>query len=410
MPIRLEDYRDVAPPGTVDLLYRLSEQVKGKSLLNINSTRFGGGVAEILNRLVPLLNELGVKTTWDVIQGSDEFFAATKGFHNALQGGEQEISERMYEAYVECNRENAKRMLFDADMILIHDPQPAALVDFGPRVGKWVWRCHLDISDPARRVWRFLRNYVVKYDAAIFSLPTFAQKLPIPQFLVYPSIDPLSDKNRELSRREVNKILDRLDIPRDKSILLQVSRFDRFKDFVGVIQAYRIVKKHNDCRLVLAGGLAADDPEGKVVADEVREAAGQDPDIDILELPPDSNIEINALQRAATIVLQKSIKEGFGLTVSEAMWKGKPVIGGDVGGITVQILYYLTGYTVSSVEGAAFRIRYLLNNPQIARKMGADAKEYVRRNFLITRHLTDYLTLMAALTDGQEDSDLFPFS
>jgi trehalose synthase len=408
--VRLEDYREVAPPGTVDLLYRLSEKVKGRSFLNINSTRLGGGVAEILNRLVPLLNELGVKTTWDVIQGSDEFFSVTKGFHNALQGQEQEISERMYEAYVECNRENAKRMLFDADMILVHDPQPAALIDFGPRVGKWVWRCHLDISEPVRRVWRFLRNYVVKYDAAIFSLPIFAQKLPIPQFVVYPSIDPLSDKNRELGRREVNKILDRLGIPRDKSILLQVSRFDRFKDFVGVIRAYRIVKKHNDCRLVLAGGRAADDPEGKVVVDEVREAAGKDPDIHILELPSDSHIEINALQRAATIVLQKSIKEGFGLTVSEAMWKGKPVIGGDTGGITVQILYYLTGYTVSSVEGAAFRIRYLLNNPQIARKMGADAREYVRRNFLITRHITDYLTLMAALTDGQENSDLFPFS
>ncbi|MEE9171338.1 MAG: glycosyltransferase [candidate division NC10 bacterium] len=410
MLARLEDYREVAPPGTVDLLYRLSEKVKGRSLLNINSTRFGGGVAEILTRLVPLLNELGVKATWEVIQGNDEFFAVTKSFHNALQGREQEISERMYQAYVEVNRENAKHLLFEADMILVHDPQPAALIEYGPRVGKWVWRCHLDISQPMRRVWRFLRNYVVKYDAAIFSLPTFAQKLPIPQFVMYPSIDPLSDKNRELGRREVNKILDRLGIPRDKPTLVQVSRFDQFKDPVGVIKAYRIVKKHNDCRLILAGGLADDDPEGKAVLDEVKEFAGQDPDIHVLELPPNSNIEINALQRAATIVIQKSTKEGFGLTVSEAMWKGKPVIGGDAGGITVQILYYLTGYTVSSVEGAAFRIRYLLNNPQVARKMGADAKEHVRRNFLITRHLTDYLTLMAALTERQGDSEIFPFS
>lgn len=399
MLARLEDYREVAPPGTVDLLHRLSEKVKGRSLLNINSTRFGGGVAEILTRLVPLLNELGVKATWEVIQGNDEFFAVTKSFHNALQGREQEISERMYQAYVEVNRENAKHLLFEADMILVHDPQPAALIEYGPRVGKWVWRCHLDISQPMRRVWRFLRNYVVKYDAAIFSLPTFAQKLPIPQFVMYPSIDPLSDKNRELGRREVNKILDRLGIPRDKPTLVQVSRFDQFKDPVGVIKAYRIVKKHNDCRLILAGGLAADDPEGKAVLDEVKEFAGQDPDIHVLELPPNSNIEINALQRAATIVIQKSTKEGFGLTVSEAMWKGKPVIGGDAGGITVQILYYLTGYTVSSVEGAAFRIRYLLNNPQVARKMGEDAKEHVRRNFLITRHLTDYLTLMSALAE-----------
>lgn len=385
----------------MDLLYHMSEKVKGKSLLNINSTRSGGGVAEILNRLVPMLNELEIKVGWEIMQGSEGFFKVTKAFHNALQGRDPGISDRMYQLYIEENRENAKRLTFDADVILVHDPQPAALIDYGDRAGKWVWRCHIDISQPARRVWRFLKNYVLKYDAAIFSLPAFAQKLPIPKFLIYPSIDPLSDKNRELSRREVNKILDRLDIPRDKPILLQVSRFDRFKDPVGVIQAYRIVKKYNDCRLILVGGGAADDPEGDVVLQEVREAAGQDPDIHVLLLPPDSNIEVNALQRAATVVLQKSLREGFGLTVAEAMWKGKPVVGGFAGGITVQIMYYHTGYTVSSVEGAAFRVRHLLNNPEIGRKMGNDAKEYVRRNFLITRHLADYLTLMAALTNGR---------
>lgn len=401
MTNRLEDYREVTPPGSVDLLYHMSEKVKGKSLLNINSTRSGGGVAEILNRLVPMLNELEIKVGWEIMQGSEGFFKVTKAFHNALQGRDPGISDRMYQLYIEENRENAKRLTFDADVILVHDPQPAALIDYGDRAGKWVWRCHIDISQPARRVWRFLKNYVLKYDAAIFSLPTFAQKLPIPKFLIYPSIDPLSDKNRELSRREVNKILDRLGIPRDKPILLQVSRFDRFKDPVGVIQAYRIVKKYNDCRLILVGGGAADDPEGDVVLQEVREAAGQDPDIHVLLLPPDSNIEVNALQRAATVVLQKSLREGFGLTVAEAMWKGKPVVGGFAGGITVQIMYYHTGYTVSSVEGAAFRIRHLLNNPEIGRKMGNDAKEYVRRNFLITRHLADYLTLMAALTNGR---------
>ena len=401
MTIRLEDYRKVTPPGSVDLLYHMSEKVKGKSLLNINSTRSGGGVAEILNRLVPMLNELEIKVGWEIMQGSEGFFKVTKAFHNALQGRDPGISDRMYQLYIEENRENAKRLTFDADMILVHDLQPAALIDYADRAGKWVWRCHIDISHPARRVWRFLKNYVLKYDAAIFSLPTFAQKLPIPKFLIYPSIDPLSDKNRDLSRREVNKILDRLDIPRDKPILLQVSRFDRFKDPVGVIQAYRIVKKYNDCRLILVGGGAADDPEGDVVLQEVREAAGQDPDIHVLLLPPDSNIEVNALQRAATVVLQKSLREGFGLTVAEAMWKGKPVVGGFAGGITVQIMYYHTGYTVSSVEGAAFRVRHLLNNPEIGRKMGNDAKEYVRRNFLITRHVADYLTLMAALTNGR---------
>ena len=234
----------------------------------------------------------------------------------------------------------------------------------------------------------------MKYDAAIFSLPRFARKLPIPQFLIYPSIDPLSDKNRELSSEEQARILEKLKIPSDKPILLQVSRFDRFKDPLGVIQAYRLVKKHHDVRLILAGGGASDDPEGEIVFSEVREAARDDPDIQILLLPPDSHLEINALQRAATIVLQKSLREGFGLTVAEAMWKGKPVIGGFAGGITVQLVYGITGFTVNSVEGAALRIHYLLDNPELMVKVGQDAREYVRQNFLITRNLGDYLALM----------------
>lgn len=397
MAVRLEDYREVAPAGAVDFLYRLSERVKGMSMLNVNSTKYGGGVAEILHRLIPMLNEVGVQARWEVIQGADEFYACTKAFHNALQGTEQVITQRMLNAFVETNRENAKRLLLDADVMLIHDPQPVALVDYRT-VGRWVWRCHIDVSQPIRRVWNFLRQYVVKYDAAVFSLPRFAQRLPIPQFLVYPSIDPLSDKNRDLTEAEVDAHLAKLKVPRDKPILLQVSRFDRFKDPVGVISAYRIAKKHNDCRLVLAGGGAADDPEGKAVLAEVQAAAGEDPDLHVLELPPDAHLAINALQRAATVVLQKSTKEGFGLTVAEAMWKGKPVIGGAAGGITAQIIYDVTGYTVNSVEGAAYRIRYLLSNPALMRRMGEAGREHVRRNFLITRHLRDYLSLLVHLT------------
>ncbi len=399
MAVRLEDYRDVTPAGALDFLYRLSERVKGMSMVNVNSTKYGGGVAEILHRLIPMLNEVGVQARWEVIQGADEFYACTKAFHNALQGAEQVITQKMLDAYLETNRENAKRLPLDAEVMLIHDPQPAALIEYRA-VGRWIWRCHIDVSQPVRRVWNFLRQYVVKYDAAVFSLPRFAQRLPIPQFLIYPSIDPLSEKNRDLTEAEVDAHLGRLKIPRDKPILLQVSRFDRFKDPVGVISAYRIVKKHNDCRLVLAGGGAADDPEGKAVLAEVQAAAGEDPDIHVLELPPDAHLAINALQRAATIVLQKSTKEGFGLTVAEAMWKGKPVIGGAAGGITAQIIYDVTGYTVNSVEGAAFRIRHLLNNPDVREKMGQDAREYVRQNFLITRRLRDYLTLMYAVVNG----------
>jgi trehalose synthase len=394
----LAAYRDVAPPGTVEFLSRLGEKVRGRTFRHINSTRQGGGVAEILMRLVPLMNDLGVRADWEVLEGTSEFFRVTKAFHNALQGEEQVITEEMYQDYLDCNQHNATRLDLQADLVMIHDPQPAALVLRREPGSAWVWRCHIDVSRPQRRVWTFLRRYVEQFDAAIFSLPAFAQRLPIPQFLVYPSIDPLSDKNRDLPEAEVAGILHRLEIPRDKPILLQVSRFDRFKDPVGVINAYRLVKRRTDCRLVLAGGGAIDDPEGKLVLAEVREAAGQDADIHVLELPPDAHLEINALQRAAAVVLQKSTREGFGLTVAEAMWKAKPVIGGAVGGITAQLLYDVTGYTVHSVEGAAYRTLFLLHNPEAAIRIGRIAREHVRRHFLITRHLAEYLMLLHELT------------
>jgi trehalose synthase len=262
----------------------------------------------------------------------------------------------------------------------------------------WVWRCHLDVSHPQRRAWTFLRQFVVKYDAAVFSLPAFAQRLPIPQFMIYPAIDPLGDKNRDLSDGEIDRIVVQLGVPRDKPILLQVGRFDRFKDPLGVIEAYRLVKRQHDCRLVLVGGAESDDPEGVELSADVREAASGDPDLLCLELRPDQRVEVNALQRAATIVLQKSTREGFGLGVAEAMWKSKPVIGGFAGGITAQIIYGLTGYTVNSVEGAAFRARQLLADAELRTRIGAAAREHVREHFLLTRHLGDVLALMAALT------------
>ena len=397
--ITWESYRDIAPPGTVDLGCRLAEQLRGKRLLHVNSTRWGGGVAEMLHRMVPLFQDLGLETRWDVITGNPAFYQVTKSFHNALQGDPQEISRDMYDAYLKTNRQNGRKMDLDADLVVIHDPQPAPLIyKRRNKASAWLWRCHIDASRPQRKVWSFLKEHVAKYDGAIFSLPHFAQKLSIPQYLMYPSIDPLSDKNKDLPAEEISNIVRRFGIPDDKPMILQVSRFDRFKDPLGCIEAYRMVKKHNDCCLVLAGGGAADDPEGAQVLAAVQDAAAQDPDIIILDLPPDSNIEINALQRAATVVLQKSLKEGFGLTVAEAMWKGKPVIGGFVGGITVQIVYGRTGFTVSCVEGCAYRIRYLLNNPDVASRISESAREYTRRNFLVTRHIIDYLSLMAAVT------------
>jgi trehalose synthase len=397
MSVTLDDYRSVSPRGAVDILRRMSERLRGRQLVQVNASRVTGGVAEILQRHIPLLQELGIDARWEVIEGGEGFEAASLAFYNTLQGEEQRVTEEMIQEYMATNRANAQRLLLEGDVVVIHDPQPAPLVDFRPQEGKWVWRCHLDIARPQRKAWAFLRQFVVKYDAAVFSLPKFAQRLPIPQFLIHPSIDPLSDKNRELSEREIANVLDRLAVPRDKPILLQVSRFGRFKDPVGVIEAYRIAKKQNDCRLVLTGAAAADGLEGERTLAEMTEAAAGDPDIHIFSLPANADLEVNALQRAATIVIQKSTREGFGLMVAEAMWKGKPVIGGFAGGITAQLIYEVTGYTVNSVEGCAFRIRHLLNNPDLAAKMGEDAREFARRHFLITRHLGDYLALMTTL-------------
>lgn len=397
MPVDLEEYREFAPKGAVDFLRRLSELVEGRRFLHVSAVRFGGGGAEVLRRIVPIMKSLGVDANWEVIAGVQEFFDVTKRLNNALQGQGQEPTDDMYNVYRQVNQRNAQALNLEADLVMVHDPQPAALVEH-KKDGRWVWRCDLDLSQPQRRVWSFLRRFVVKYDAAIFSLPDFAQRLPIPQFVIYPSIDPLSEKNRELSRSEVNRIIDRLGIPRDKPILLQLSRFERFKDPVGTLMAYRLVRKHHPCRLVLAGSGVTHDPEGEAVLAEVLERSSKDPDVHILQLPPEADMEINALQRSATIVLHKSIKEGFGLAASEAMWKGKPVIGGIAGGIAAQIIDDVTGYIVHSVEGAAFRIRAMLNNPGMIGRMGGAAREHVRRNFLITRHLGDYLTLLKSFT------------
>ncbi|MET0514070.1 MAG: glycosyltransferase [Nitrospiraceae bacterium] len=389
----MDEYREVSPKGTVDFLYRLSDLVRGKSFLHVNAVRYGGGMSEVLRRLVPMMNTLGVDTRWEVIAGTQEYFVVVKRLLNALQGRDEKITDDMYHTYLDITERNATALKLEADLVMIHDHQPVGLVDYRKN-GCWLWRCHLDLAQPQRRAWTFLRRYVLKYDAAIFSLSGFAQRLPNPKFIIYPSIDPLSPKNRELTRSEINQIVDRLGIARTKPILLQVARFDRFKNPLGAIQAYKLVKKHHDCQLVLAGSGVLHDPEGESVLIELREAVGRDPDIHLVQLPPEADLEINALQRSATVVLQTSLKEGFGLTVSEAMWKGKPVVGSTAGGIATQIIDEVTGYVVHSIEGAGFRVRHLLNNPGLINRMGAAAREHVRRNFLITRQLSDYLTLL----------------
>ena len=404
----LDSYAEVAGQDVIDHLKQLSRPLAGRKIVHVNSTRVGGGVAEILEKLVPLMQELGIDTSWEVIKGDDLFYQCTKTMHNALQGNQIRLTDSLIRAYEQTNLENAEELrgtLEEADFVFIHDPQPAQLLKHFPnRKGKWVWRCHIDASHPFRPVWKYLRKSVINYDASIFSLAGFSQSLPHPQYVIPPSIDPLSAKNRELSDDEINAVYSRFDIDPNKHLLVQVSRFDRFKDPLGVIHAYKLVKKFiPDQQLVLAGGTANDDPEGEQVLREVEEAAAGDRDIRILLLPPDSHELINALQRAADIVLQKSLKEGFGLTVTEAMWKGKPVIGGDTGGIRLQVINFLTGFRVNTPEGAALRIRYLLHEKEKMEAIGKRAKEFVRENFLLTRHLREYLTLVLALLYEAED-------
>jgi trehalose synthase len=396
--VRLTDYEPIVGKQTLEELFLLAKNLKGKKIKMVNSTAAGGGVAEILNRLIPLLNDLEIPTQWTVLKGGEDFFEVTKTIHNALHGEKASFTPRMKEVFLEVSRENLKYVDLDQDVVVIHDPQPVIFVEGRDRThAKWVWRCHIDVSHPDEGVWDFLKGFVDRYDAALFSSPRFSKPLPLPQFLFFPSIDPLSDKNRELDTAFIDQVLERFRIPKDKPIVTQISRFDRLKDPVGVIKAYRLAKRYVNCQLVLAGGGASDDPEGEAVLEEVRAEAGGDPDIHILLLPPTSSLEINALQRASTVILQKSIREGFGLTVSEALWKRKPVIGSAVGGIPTQIIPNVTGALVYSIEGTAFQIRYLLSHPDVAKKLGEYGHEYVKEEFLITRKLRRYLLLFHAL-------------
>ncbi len=390
----LDDYKRVLGEAEIAELRILAERLRGRSVQMVNSTAVGGGVAEILNRMIPLMQELEVTTRWDVITGGEDFFAITKAFHNALHGDGFRMPDDSFKTFVAYNKQNQARLNFDSDFTLIHDPQPVALIDARHNHdGHWIWRCHIDLSQPNQRVWDFLAQYVNRYDGAIFSSPSFSRRLPMPQYLFYPSIDPLSEKNRELEPGIVEDTLRRFQIDPLRPIITQISRFDRLKDPVGVVRAYQIVKRYTDCQLVLAGGGATDDPEGDAVLAEVREAAGKDADIHILDLPPWSAVEINALQRASTIIVQKSLREGFGLTVTEGLWKKKPVVASAVGGIPSQVIHKHTGMLAHSIEGTAYQIRFLLSNPAIAQRLGERGHEHVREHFLLTSDVRRHLTL-----------------
>jgi trehalose synthase len=396
----LDRYEEVVGHQEVERLRRLAARLDGKRIVHVNSTRVGGGVAEILGWMVPLMNELGLQARWEVINGSPDFYRVTKAFHNGLQGRTVTLKHRDFDLHLDVNKENAQRLNLEADIVFVHDPQPIYLPRFTPKgqVGRWIWRCHIDASRPNRGVWKHLEAAIPSYDATIFSMAAFTRPLPRPMFVVPPSIDPLSDKNCVIPEPERLETLNRFGIDPERPMLLQVSRFDHFKDPLGVIAAYRLLKPYYpQLQLVLAGGTADDDPEGAEVLQEVQERAGDDKDLKILLLPPDAHRTINALQRSAIVVLQKSIKEGFGLTVTEAMWKGKPVVGGACGGIILQVHDYHTGFLVYSPAGAAYRIRYLLRYADKRRRMGKVAHDFVREHFLLTRNLRDYLSTILCL-------------
>jgi trehalose synthase len=400
--IPLENYAEVVGAGEIEELRALAKPLRGRSIEMINSTAVGGGVAEILNRFVPLAEELDLGIRWEVIQGAEEFFDVTKSFHNALHGAPYHPQARDFEIFLSYNERNRASLPLDAEFVVIHDPQPAALIDARQAgLNHWLWRCHIDLSHPNRAVWDFLEKFVSRYDATMFSSPEFSRELSIPQYLFYPAIDPLSEKNGPLDPEFIRQVLGRYQIDPQRPILTQISRFDRLKDPVGVIRAYRIVKRYFDCQLVLAGGSASDDPEGALVLKDVLRAADKDPDIKILELPAWAPLEVNALQRASTIVVQKSLSEGFGLTVSEALWKKKPVVASAVGGIPTQIIHKHTGLLAHSVEGTAYQIRFLLSHPEIAAKLGENGHEHVKENFLITQKLKRYLALFLLLDRRQ---------
>ncbi len=404
MPAGLSDYVPIVGDGVVAELRLLGERLAGKRVLNVNSTKVGGGVAEILLRLIPLLQELAIDAQWEVINGTEDFFRLTKNLHNALHGAPINFTPADRQIFNEVTEMNLASLDLEADVKFIHDPQPVGLIRARDgRDGNWMWRCHIDVSAPAPGAWEFIAPLVERYDLSVFSAPQFARPIQIPQVLIAPSIDPLSDKNRELSQSEVDAVLTRFGIHSDKPIVSQISRFDRLKDPVGVIKAWRMVRSRFDCQLVLAGGAATDDPEGVAVLNEVREQADDDPDVFILDLPPTSNVEINALQRASAVVLQKSLKEGFGLTVSEALWKGRPVIASAVGGIPLQITHKYSGILTHTIEGTAYWIKQLLGAPDFALRLGENGHNHVRENFLLTRHMRDYLLSFLFMANGESD-------
>ncbi len=395
----IEDYIDIVGTGTVSGIYKKARKLYGKHVCHINSTFLGGGVAEILGRLVSLMNEVGPNADWRIIHGNPAFFDVTKSFHNALQGGPIKLTKMKKSIYQDVNQEFAGYTNLNYDCVIAHDPQPLPLIKFYKKRQPWIWRCHIDLSDPNEELWEFLQRFIVRYDMIIVSSEKYKKKdLPVEQRVIPPAIAALSLKNMELSDGDILKYMKDAGIPTDKPIIAQVSRMDIWKDPEGVLEVYKLVKEKVDCRLLYCYNLATDDPEGMAIYSKVYSKAKKLAENgDVLFVVGNNDLLVNAIQRFSTVIIQKSVKEGFALTVTEALWKAKPVVASNVGGISQQVKDGVTGFLADPHDHKAFadRIIKLLKDPKLAENIGKRAKEHIRENFLTTRLLSDYLDLLS---------------
>jgi trehalose synthase len=390
----LQSYEPLIGANAVSRILGKAAQIRRMRIAHISSTFYGGGVTEILTPLTLAMNAAGIETDWHLVQGTPAFFSITRKLHNSLQGEEIRLSDEEKAIYEQVVFENATRIhLEDCDAVIVHDPQPLPLIQhFSERRAPWLWQCHLDLSYPCAPTWEYLSRFVERYNAAIFSLPEYVRSMEIDHGIMTPAIDPFSPKNAELSSEEIRTVLAQHGIPLDRPVVAQISRFDRWKDPAGVIDAFRRAREQVDCTLVLLGNNASDDPESEVVLETIRRSA----DEAIIVLTVDDPVLVNALQRHSAVVLQKSIREGFGLTVAEAMWKGAVVIGGNVGGIRRQINDGENGFLVQSIDEAADRIVQVLTDPELRARLGTRAKETVRQHFLMSRLLENWLDLLVS--------------
>jgi trehalose synthase len=400
----LDSYRELVGDELISEITRVARNLYGVRVVHVNSTYHGGGVAEMLSSLLPLMNDVGVESDWRILHGTPEFFTITKKFHNGLQGDPVNLTEMKRHLYLENNEAFAAYCRLDADCVIIHDPQPLPLIRFYKKTQPWVWRCHLDMSNPNEELWDYLKGFILRYDRVVVSHKKYVREdLPIEHTIIHPVIDPLSSKNKELPDSLIAKTLKKHGVPTDKPIITQISRFDKWKDPENVVEVFKKVKAKVDCRLVMCGSMAVDDPEGWSIYRKIQQMANALVEKnDIILLTSEDNILVNALQRTAAVVIQKSLREGFGLTVTEALWKQTPVVASNVGGIPLQMLDGQTGYLINphDVKKAAERVIFLLKHPSKAKEMGSKGKELIRKKFLVTRLLHDDLKLLDKVING----------